>query len=138
MSEKYIIYPEIDQDSQIYWQSLCEHAVRLQKCHRCGRFRFPPYPTCYYCGEQRYSWVAISGRGKLYSWIVIHHPIDTNIDIDIPFVVALVTLEEGPRITARLINCKHEDIRGDMPLTILYEDISDQLTILNVEPCIES
>jgi len=48
--ERYIVHPEADQDSTPYWQSLLQHQAKLQKCGKCGRFRFPPAPSCYYCG----------------------------------------------------------------------------------------
>ncbi len=77
--ERYVVHPDVDQDSEPYWQSLQEHRAKLQKCENCGRFRFPPSPSCYYCGTLGGNWEAISGRGTIYSWAVIHHPIDKRL-----------------------------------------------------------
>jgi uncharacterized protein len=131
---RFAIHPEVDQDSEFYWKSLKEHQAKLQKCGECGRLRFPPAPTCYYCGSSKWELKAISGKGTIYSWIVVHHPVDKRLQADVPFVLAQVELEEGPRIVGRLVNCDRNSIKGGMRVKVLYEDVDSELTLLNVEP----
>jgi len=129
--DRYIVYPEADQDSEPYWQSLKEHKPKLQKCENCGRFRFPPSPSCYYCGTIGGKWEEISGRGKIYSWATIHHPIDKRLAEEVPFTVILVDMEEGPRIAGRLIGTDNQDIKCDMPVEAIYDDLDADLTLIN-------
>lgn len=131
--DRYIIHPEIDHDSAPYWKSLSEHAAKMQKCGSCGQFRFPPAPTCYYCGNAGGKWETISGTGKIYSWIVVHHPVDKRLAKDVPFVVALVELHEGPRIVGRIIGCSNSEIKAGLPVRAVYDDLDDELTLLNFE-----
>lgn len=132
--EKFIIHPEKDHDSAPYWEHLREHKARLQKCERCGRFRFPPYPSCPYCGALGGEWAPVSGRGTVYSWIAIHHPVDARLASEVPFIVALIELEEGPRVAARLIGCDRERVKIGIPVKARYDDVDAELTLMNFEP----
>ena len=132
--ERYIVHPEADQDSTPYWQSLLQHQAKLQKCGKCGRFRFPPSPSCYYCGTLGGSWEPISGKGVIYTWSVIHHPVDKRLSGEVPFTVAMVDLEEGPRIVGRLINADRAKLKAGIPVKARYEDMDKELTLLNFEP----
>jgi uncharacterized OB-fold protein len=131
---KFILHPEMDQDSTPYWQHLREHNAQLQRCEKCGRLRFPPMPSCPYCGTLGGNWVPISGKGTVYSWIAVHHPIDPRLASETPFVLALVDLEEGPRIAGRLLNCENEKVESGMHVKALYDDVDNELTLLNFEP----
>lgn len=132
--DRYVIHPEIDQDSAPYWESVKEHKVKIQKCDACGRFRFPPSPSCYYCGSLGGSWKPITGKGVIYSWIVIHHPVDKRLANEVPFAVAFVELEEGPRTVGRVIECRPEEIKVGMSVKIQYQDIDTDLTLLDFKP----
>ena len=132
--EKFIIHPETDLESEPYWASLKEHDAKLQKCGNCDRFRFPPLPSCPYCGVAGGEWAQISGKGTVYSWIVVHHPIDPRLIPELPFVVALIDLQEGSRVAARLTNVELDKIKVDLPVQAVYEDVDDSLTLYNFEP----
>jgi hypothetical protein len=62
---------------------------------------------------------------------VIHHPVDKNLASEIPFVVGLVQLEEGPRISGRIVGCRPADIKAGTPVTACYDDVDNELTLLN-------
>ncbi len=131
--DRYVIHPEIDHDSAPYWKSLSKHTAKMQKCEVCGQFRFPPAPTCYHCGKAGGNWETISGKGKIYSWIVVHHPVDKRLAKDVPFVVALVELREGSRVVGRLIGCSNDEIKAGLPVRAVYDDVDNELTLLNFE-----
>ena len=133
-TEKFVLHPQQDQDSKPYWEYLREHKAHLQKCRKCGRFRFPPYPSCPHCGTFGGDWVPISGQGKLYSWIVIQHPVDPRLAAEVPFIVSLVELEEGVRMIGRLVGVRQDKMKGDMPVKARYDDIDNGLTLINFEP----
>jgi uncharacterized OB-fold protein len=134
ITEKFILPPQQDQDSKSYWEYLREHNAHLQKCQKCGRFRFPPNPSCPNCGTFGGDWTQISGRGKVYSWIVIHHPVDPRLASEVPFTVALVELEEGVRMIGRLLGVERDKVKGDMPVKARYDDIGSAFTLINFEP----
>jgi uncharacterized OB-fold protein len=131
--DRFIVHPEVDQDSAPYWESLKGHAAKIQRCSKCGRFRYPPSASCYYCGTPGGDWKAISGKGTIYSWIVIHHPIDPRLTMEVPFTLLMVELKEGPRLVGRLIGPKPQLLRVGMPVKVCYEDIDNQFTLLNFQ-----
>lgn len=128
------IRPVVDDTSMPYWESLRNKDIKLQKCLQCGKLRFPPYPTCPFCGFQGDKWVPVSGRGKLYSWIVVHAPINPALEEDVPYTVGLVELDEGPRIAGRIVGCSPLDLKKDMRVRPNYKVVDEELTLLTFEP----
>ncbi len=128
------IPPKMDLESRLFWEYLKKNELRLQKCMECSRLRFPPYPACPYCGAPGGYWVSLSGKGKVYSWIVVNHSVDPRLKEDVPYAVALVEMEEGPRLLGRLVGCLLDEINGDMPVKGRFEIANEELTLLNFEP----
>jgi uncharacterized OB-fold protein len=80
------------------------------------------------------NWIAATGRGRLYSWIVIRHPIPREIyGNDVPYVVALVDLEEGVRIPTNM-DCAPDVLVGDMPVEVVFDDVTPDLTLPKFRP----
>lgn len=131
--EKFILKPQMDYDSKPYWEYLREHKPHLQRCSQCQRFRFPPSPSCPHCGTMGGDWTPISGRGAVYSWIVIHHPVDPRLAAEVPFAVGLVDLEEGARVSGRLLGVDRDQIMVGMPVKARYEDVNNEFTLMNFE-----
>ena len=94
--------PEPDLESAEWWDGLRSHRVVLQRCDRCGRARFPPGPTCPWCGSWACATVEATGRGAVYSFVTAHQPVSPGYDGELPYTVATVELEEGPRVLGRL------------------------------------
>lgn len=116
--------PGIDEDSAFYWDGLSEHRLLLQECTACSRRRFPPMPSCPYCGDPGFEIVESDGRGTVYSWIVVHLAFDPAFEADVPYVIATVDLEGGGRVVARL-EAPRESIAPDLPVTATYHDHDD-------------
>lgn len=129
------IDPDQDLDTAPYWQALKEHELRLQKCPSCNEFRFPPMPACPHCGElggqKATDWQALSGKAELYSWTIVRHGLDPRLKDEVPFTLALVTLAEGPRISARIVGVAEEDLRIGLPLTAVFDDVAEDLSLVN-------
>lgn len=111
--------PEPDLESQAYWNGLKEHRIDLQKCSDCTRVRFPAMVTCPYCGSRAFETVSVSGNGTVYSWVVVHRPFHPAFADAIPYVIASVDLDEGPRMVGRL---EGGEPRCDLPVTAKYVD----------------
>lgn len=124
------VHPEEDFDSKPFWDWLRAKDFRLQYCDGCGKFRFPPYPSCPHCGELGGTWKPVSGRGAIYSWIVVHRSPLRDYQEDAPYVIALVELEEGPRIVGRLMGTDPEDVRAGLPVVAQYVDTDEKVTLL--------
>jgi uncharacterized OB-fold protein len=94
--------PEPDEDSAPFWEGLRAHRVLVQQCAYCTLVRFPPMPGCPNCGSVAAERVAVSGAGRIYSWIVAHRPVGSLTEAELPCTIATVELEEGCRMLGRL------------------------------------
>jgi hypothetical protein len=113
--------PTVDDDSAAYWAALREHRIELQKCGECGEIRFPPMPGCPNCGSGDVELVTATGRGQVYSWIVVHRPLGSITEADVPCTIATVELDEGCRVLARLTG----QAGVGLPVTAVYVDHED-------------
>jgi uncharacterized OB-fold protein len=94
--------PRSDVDSAPFWAALRERTIPLQRCDSCHEVRFPPMPTCPYCGARGATDLDATGRGSVYSWVQVVYPLDDRFADQVPYTVAVVELDEGPRIAARV------------------------------------
>lgn len=117
-----------------YWNYLKAHELRLPGCRSCGHIFFPPQPCCPRCLSDRLDWIPASGRGRVWSWVVFHHVYFRSFAEDIPYVVALVELEEGPRMVSTVVDCSPEDLRCDMPVEVVFDDVTPEFTIPKFRP----
>ena len=116
------------------WNGLREGVLRVQRCRDCGRHVFYPRSLCPHCLSESLEWVEVSGRGKLYSFTVVRRAMHPAFQEDVPYVYAIVELEEGPRVTSNVVNCPLEAIRVDMPLRAVYDSVTPEVTLLKFEP----
>jgi len=121
--------PEINEFNYRYWEAAKRHELVLQKCLECGHYRYPPGDTCPSCLSDRLEWVEASGRGTVYTWVVFHQIYHPAFAEDIPYAVVAVELEEGPRLVTNLLDCKLEDIKVGMPVEVVFDDVTDDITL---------
>ena len=121
--------PIPDVESAPFWEACQRGKLLIQRCG--DRYQFPPTSYCNHCPSIQPEWVESSGRGTVYSWIVVHVGIPRDIFGDqVPYVTALVTLEEGPRICTNLIGIDPRHIVPGMPVEVIYQPIGDGSIIL--------
>ncbi len=121
--------PIITDDNRLYWEYIRNHELRMQKCTQCGFVRFPVSILCPKCHAMDVEWVQLSGKGIIYSYVIYriaYHPAYQN---DIPYVVAIIQLEEGPRMESNIIGCKVEDVKITLPVEVVFEDVTDTVTL---------
>ncbi|HXH21006.1 MAG TPA: Zn-ribbon domain-containing OB-fold protein [Dehalococcoidia bacterium] len=126
--------PQLTDDNGPYLEGLRERELRLQRCGACGRYRYPPARFCPHCLSEEASWEVASGRGTLYSFIVVHQLYHPGFRDDIPYNVAIVELDEGPRITSNVVGCENRDLKIGMRLVAEYFDATPEATILKFRP----
>jgi uncharacterized OB-fold protein len=114
--------PVRDEDSEPFWAGCDDGRLRVQRCGGCGEFRWPPGPVCPACGSHEHEWVDCSGRGTVYSWVVVHVPLAEVLADQLPFAVGLIELEEGVRIVSTI---EGEEITAGMPVTVRFGAAAD-------------
>ena len=127
--------PKPTPDTQPVWDALKQHRLMLPKCKACGKLHFFPRPFCPHCFSWDLEWVRCSGKGKLYSFIINHRPAP-GFEEDAPYVIAVVELDEGPRMLSNLIDIEPspEAVQVDMPVEVLFQDINEETTMFKFRP----
>ncbi len=121
-------------ETKPYWDALKEHRLLIQRCKECQRAYFYPRPFCPRCFSFNVEWFEASGRGKLYSFVINHRPAP-GFGPE-PYVIAVVELDEGPRMMTNLIDVEPDPdkISCDMPVRIVYEDVTAEVTLPKFRP----
>jgi uncharacterized protein len=119
--------PAVSPETAFFWEGTAAGELRVQQCGGCGLLRHPPGPACPSCGALDPKFVVVSGRGEVYSYVVHHHPPVPGRAL--PFVVALVELEEGVRLLAELVDVPPAEVRIGLPVTVSFARVDGELTL---------
>ncbi len=117
--------PTPDEETEPFWSGVNEDVLRIKRCRDCGRSHFYPRPFCPHCWSGAVEWYEASGRATLYTWSVVHNNDLPPFNERLPYVAALVDLEEGPRMMTNVVECSFDELTADMPLEVVYEQVSD-------------
>ena len=90
--------PAVTEDSAGFWEGTAAGELRIQRCSNCGRLRFPPRPMCPYCNSLDNTWDAMSGKGRIWSFVVPHPPLLPAFMEVAPYNVVVVEIDEDPAI----------------------------------------
>ena len=126
----------ITPEARPYWDGLKQGKLMLPRCAACARPFFYPRVVCPMCGGRDIGWVEASGRGRLYSFAIAHQSINRAMKVPTPYVLALIELEEGPRMMSNLVNVAADpaQLRCDMPVRVVYRRLTDDVTVPLWEP----
>jgi uncharacterized OB-fold protein len=121
--------PTIDLETQPFWDGLKEGKFLLRHCNACGKDHYYPRPFCPSCWSDDVSWKEASGRGKLYTYSVVHVNDLPPFNERVPYVAAIVQLDEGPRLMTNIEGVPFDELQADMAVVVEYKPISDDVTI---------
>jgi uncharacterized protein len=119
--------PALTQDNAFWFEGARTHELLIQRCTSCGMLRHPPLPACSNCGSLEWDTVVSSGRGTLYSYVVVHYPQVPAFEYPLP--IGLIELEEGTRVVANLGQVEREDVEIGMSVRAEFVDFDDELSL---------
>ena len=121
-------------ETQHFWDGTKAGELRLPRCDACDHVYFPPRPFCPACASRKVSVFPASGKATLYSYVINHRPAAPGFTP--PYAIAVVTLEEGPRMMANILDCPQtpEALVLDMPLKVKFEKLDDAITLPQFAP----
>ena len=126
--------PRVDEESRGYWEALQRHELYFQRCADCRLDRFPPRALCPACLSAAVEWVRASGRATVYSYTVTYQNQAPGYRDELPYVLAVVQLEEGPRLMTNLIDCAPDAVRIGMAVMVAFVDVTPECTLAQFRP----
>ena len=131
MEERQKPVPVLDDLSRVYWEAGGEGRLLIQRCRGCGEHQFYPRGHCVHCFGRDLDWVQASGAGRLHTFSVVHRTSDPAFADDVPYVFAIVELDEGPRLTVNVIDTPLSELCCDMPVRVVFSRLTDEIAVPN-------
>lgn len=126
--------PKNNADTKEFWEGCKEHVIRVQKCGDCGHVRWPPSFLCPQCHSRETDWIISTGRGLVYTFVVNHIAYHPAFQEDLPYVVAIVELDEGPHLITNIVGCDPSEVHCDIPVEVVWDDITDEFSLPKFRP----
>lgn len=129
--------PSMDQDIEPFWKSLKNHEFKLFRCKICGAWYWPPTCCINHDNEPFFGnmeWVNASGKGKVFTFNIHYRAFHPGFNEDLPYVYAMIEMEEGPLIGSNIIGCDPMEVKVGMPVEIVFEDITEEFTLPKFRP----
>lgn len=126
--------PTVTPEMRPFFDGAKRGELRVQRCSTCGTHRFPARAICSECLSTTAEWVAVSGRGTVFSFNVMHQVYHPGFAAEVPYAVVIVQLAEGAKMVSNLIGVAPHAIRIGMPVQVVFEPISDEITLPKFAP----
>ena len=121
--------PTITDLNRDFWEGCKQGRLRMQKCGGCGHIRYPIIHVCPRCLSYEYQWTDLSGRGSVFSYVVFHQIYNKAFAQDVPYNVALVQLEEGPRMYGNVVGVANDAVKVGDRLQVVFEAVTPEVTL---------
>jgi len=121
--------PAITEDGAPYWAAAREGRLEMPRCTACAQYAWPPSNVCPKCLGTQLEWVPLSGQGTIYSFIVVHRPQHPAFLEDAPYNVAIVELDEGPRLHGNVVECENAELTIGSPVEVVFDAVDDEVTL---------
>ncbi len=128
--------PAITPELRPFFDAAKRHELVVQRCQRCAVHRFPPREICSSCLSNQAEWVRVSGAGEVFSFNIMHQVYHPGFADEVPYAVVVIKLKEGAKINSNLVGVAPHDITIGMPVQVVFEDISDEITLPKFAPAI--
>jgi uncharacterized OB-fold protein len=127
--------PLPDPLTQFFWDAAADGKLMIQQCNECGQHIHPPRPVCRRCLSTDLAPVEVSGRATLYAWTVAEQAFHPYFADKLPYVYATVELEEQrTKLITNIVDCSIDDLRADMPVEVVFEPLTDTITLPRFRP----
>jgi uncharacterized OB-fold protein len=117
--------PEPDDESRPFFEGALEGKLMMMRCASCRAYRLPSRTHCDQCLSSDFTWEQVSGRGTLRTFAIMHQRYHPAFADELPYNVATVELEEGPRIATNIVGVANDALVVGMPVVVAWERYDD-------------
>lgn len=126
--------PRPTPESAPFWQGCRDGKLLLQYCGSCGTYQFYPRMICANCMSEQIEWREASGQGTVETYTIVTRAVSEAYAADAPYVIALITLAEGPRMMSNVMGCDVGSVRCGMQVEVVFEPWSADITMPKFRP----
>jgi uncharacterized OB-fold protein len=126
--------PQPDDLSRPFFEGAARGELMIMRCTACGAYLAPASRLCTECLNESLEWVAASGRGTLFTFAVMHQKYHPGFFGELPYNIAVVELEEGPRLNSNVVGVANDDLQVGMPLRVTFEEAGEGVTLPKFRP----
>ena len=128
--------PAVSRETLPWWEAAAAHRLVVQTCSRCDTVRHPPGPMCPRCRAVEHVWRDLPGHGTVYSYTVVHQAFVASLAEHIPYVVAVIDLDEAPdvRFISNLVDVAPDAVHVGMRVEVVWDDMAPGLSVPRFRP----
>jgi uncharacterized OB-fold protein len=119
--------PKPTELSRPFWQAANDGRLVIQRCDACGAYRWTPQILCKSCQAEPFTWVPVSGSGTIYSFTIVHRA--PTAGFQVPFVLAVVALEEGPEMLTQIVDCDPGEVEIGQAVEVAFTRASEDINL---------
>lgn len=127
--------PVLTDENRPFWQTGQRGRLSLQRCGSCSHLRYPISRFCPRCLSPQFEWTDVSGRGTVFSFVVFHRAYHAGFAQEIPYNVALVQLDEGPRLYSNIVGTPNEQVRVGDAVAVVFDQVTPEVWIPKFRLC---
>lgn len=126
--------PVVNSWARPFWDAARENRLIIQKCSDCAQHIFYPRLACPHCFSANLTWIEASGRGTIYSYTVVENNSPSAFIADMPYVIAVIRLEEGVQMLSNIVQCDPAKLTCDLPVEVTFEKLDDEFVLPKFRP----
>jgi hypothetical protein len=126
--------PILSDDNRPFWQATTKNELRMQQCLDCRHIRYPINHVCPKCLSEKAEWKQLSGRGEVFSYIVFHQVYHPGFAKDVPYNVAMIQLEEGPRMISNVVGVPVDQVKVGDKVEAVFDPVTKDITVPRFSP----
>jgi len=120
--------PTIEDETRPFWDAAREGRFLIVRCRSCGKAHHYPRPFCPFCWSDDVTWEDASGRATLYTYSTVYVNDLPPFSERLPYVAAVVELDEGPRVMTNIVGCEPQALRVGMPVQVRFVELTPDIT----------
>ncbi len=126
--------PTIEPETEEFWKAAKRHELFLQRCNACGEVIHFPRVMCYRCLSEDLGWFKSTGLGTVYSFTIIHQVAHLGFESEVPYVYAIIDLDDGARMISNVVNIDPSAVEVGMRVQVTFDDVTPEISIPKFEP----